>query len=260
MPAACVPARSMVESAAMRAPARLRAVARALVLALAASSAWLARPAPAQELPPRCGGLCRPDRRGCFVSRADLVRGESFVDGDELLALVNRTPAGALPHHYAPRDLVDLETMRHERASRCVPPRKQCLRADAATAYAGLAEAMREAGLRPYVSSAFRAYPVQCATFLGWASRERGGFCAAATASALPGHSQHQLGTAMDLFTRDWMDGGNRFREGFGCSPGGLWIAAHAHEHGFVVSYPLHPDYRRPGEACGAIRGRRGAD
>jgi D-alanyl-D-alanine carboxypeptidase len=118
-----------------------------------------------------------------------------------------------------------------------------------------LEQAMRDAGLHPYGSSAYRGYEVQCSTFLGWAHRERGGWCEAATASALPGHSQHQLGTAIDLFTREWTDGGGRFREGFGCSRGGRWIAAHAHEHGFVIAYPLHPDYRRPGSECAALEG-----
>lgn len=210
----------------------------------------MAAGAPAQDLPPRCSGLVQADGRGRFVSPADLLAPAALVDGDDLLALVNRTPVGALPHDYVPRDLVDLATMQPARAQECVPPRKQCLRAEAARAYAELAAAMHAAGLRPYVSSAFRAYAVQCATFRHWASRARGGFCEAVTASALPGHSQHQLGTAIDLFTRDWLEGGDRFREGFGCTPGGRWIAEHAHEYGFVLPYPLHPDYRREGSDC----------
>lgn len=237
----------------------VRRWARLLLAALGVASLWLAASAPAQtELHPRCGNLVRPDRRGRFVARADMLRPAGHVDGDDLLALVNRTPLGALPHDYAPADLVDLATMRPARPSQCVPPQRQCLRAEAARAYQALEAAMRAAGERPYVSSAFRAYHVQCATFSSWAGRERDGFCAAATASALPGHSQHQLGTAIDLFTRDWMDGGDRFREGFGCTSGARWMAEHAHEHGFVIPYPLHPDYRREGSECAAPRGEEG--
>ena len=184
------------------------------------------------------------------MARADLLAPEGLVDGDDLLALVNRSPRGALPHDYAPRDLVDLETMRAARVHQCVPPRKQCLREEAAHAWRALEAAMRAEGLRPYLYSAFRAYQVQCATFLGWAERERGGFCEAVTASALPGHSQHQLGTTLDVFTMDWLEGGDRFREGFGCTPGGRWLAANAHQHGFVLPYPLHADYRREGSEC----------
>jgi D-alanyl-D-alanine carboxypeptidase len=187
------------------------------------------------------------------VAREDLVRQGSRLDGDDLLALVNRTPIGALPPDYAPDDLVDVATMRVARAWQCTPPTRQCLRREAARAYARMAAAMHDAGLRPYVSSAFRAYRVQCSTFTNWAERERDGFCAAATASALPGHSQHQLGTTLDVFTYDWAAGGDKFRSGFGCTDAGRWLAEHAHEHGFVLPYPLHPDYRRDGSECAAI-------
>lgn len=182
------------------------------------------------------------------MAEADLAVPDGLVDGDDLLARVNRTPGGALPPEYAPSDLVDVETMRPARASECVPPRKQCLREEAARAYRALEAAMRAEGMRPQLTSAFRGYAVQCATFLRWASRD--GFCDAVTSSALPGHSQHQLGTSLDLFTREWSAGGARFREGYGCAPGGRWLRAHAHEHGFVLPYPLHPDYRREGSEC----------
>jgi LAS superfamily LD-carboxypeptidase LdcB len=231
---------------------RIRGSILAAVALLAVS---LAYPAPAQDAAPRCVELSRPDRRSRnFVAQTDLFSAPA-ADGNDLLALVNRTPSGGLASSYRPDDLVDLATMRPARAWECVPPRKQCLRRDAADAYQRLAAAMRAGGMRPYVSSAFRAYHVQCSTFLGWAARERGGFCEAVTASAIPGHSQHQLGTAIDLFEHQWNLTGNRFREGFGCTPAGRWIAAHAHEYGYLLPYPLHPDYLRDGSDCAAVRG-----
>lgn len=222
-------------------------LAAALVALGLAGGAW------AQELPARCTGLCRADRAGHFVSRPDLFVAGGRLTGDDLLAPVDRTPSGTLPPDFAPDDLVDLESMRPMRAHRCTPPAHQCLRREAARAYRSMARAMREAGQSPHVSSAFRAYRVQCSTFLGWA--QDGGFCEATTSSALPGHSEHQLGTTLDLFTYGWTNEGNKFRPGYGCSPGGRWIAEHAHEHGFVLSYPLHPDYRREGSECAAIEG-----
>lgn len=229
-----------------------RAVRSGIRISILVIAFAVVTPIPAQESA-RCVELTRPDRRArAFVAAQDLV---PRVDGSSLLALVNRTPTGVLAPDYAPDDLVDLATMRPARAHECVPPRMQCLRAEAAHAYRRLELAMRAERLRPAVSSAFRGYTVQCATFLGWAAQERGGFCEAVTASALPGHSHHQLGTAIDLFDYEWNNSGNRFREGFGCTPAGLWIAAHAHEHGFVLSYPLHPDYLREGSNCAAIRG-----
>jgi len=216
--------------------------------AVALAVVWTAAAQPA--LPPMCSGLDRSDGRGHFVARADLLRTEA-AGGEALLALVNRSPAGALPPDWAPDDLVDLETGRPARWYRCTPPRKQCMRREAAAAYRAMAAAMREAGHRPIATSAFRAYRVQCSTFDRWV--RRGEFCEATTVSALPGHSQHQLGTTVDLFTRAWVDGGDKFRPGYGCSDGGRWLEAHAHEHGFVLPYPLHPDYRRG--ACGAVPG-----
>lgn len=222
------------------------------VLLCLAAAVLLASGAIAQDLPARCAGLCRADDDGHFVAMADLARPSSALDGDDLLAPVNRSPAGALPPDYSPTDMVNLETMRPTRAWRCTPPRRQCLRREAARAYRRLARAMREAGHSPHVSSAFRAYAVQCSTFARWARPEHGGFCAATTVSALPGHSQHQLGTTIDLFTYAWTGEGDKFRPGFGCSPGGRWIAEHGPEHGFVLPYPLHPDYRAPGSECRA--------
>lgn len=207
----------------------------------------------AQELPARCTDLSRPDDEGRFVAMADLARPESALDGDDLLVVVDRSPEGALPPSYRPDDLVDLATMRPERAWRCTPPARQCLRREAALAYRGLAEAMRAAGHAPHVGSAFRDYRVQCGTFHRWA--ERSDFCEAARASALPGHSQHQLGTTLDLFTYAWTNEGDKFRPGFGCSDGGRWIAEHAHEHGFVLPYPLHADFRAEGSDCAAVGG-----
>jgi len=219
------------------------------LLAIAA----LAGAALAQDLPARCTDLTRPDRDGRFIALADLARPASALDGDEPLVLVDRSPQGALPPSYAPDDLVDLATMRPTRPFRCLPPRTQCLRRDAARDYRAMARAMRDDGLSPHVSSAFRRYQTQCSTFSRWV--RRGALCEAATASALPGHSQHQLGTALDLFTYEWTNAGDKFRPGFGCTPGGRWIAAHAHEHGFVLPYPLHPDLRRDGSDCAAVDG-----
>ncbi len=228
----------------------MRAVRALFAVSLFAA---LAGGALAQDLPARCTDLSRADRGGHFVAMADLARPMSALDGDALLALVDRSPEGALPPDYAPTDLVDLETMRASRASRCTPPSRQCLRRDAALAYRRLARAMRQAGHAPHPSSAFRAYRVQCSTFGRWS--RRGGFCEATSVSALPGHSQHQLGTTLDLFTYAWASGGDKFRPGYGCSPGGRWIAEHAHEFGFVLTYPLHHDFRARGSTCSAIEG-----
>lgn len=53
---------------------------------------------------------------------------------------------------------------------------------------------------------------------------------AADTYSAWPGHSEHQTGLAFDIgsITND-----------YGETAAGKWLAAHAHEYGFIIRYPL---------------------
>jgi D-alanyl-D-alanine carboxypeptidase len=51
---------------------------------------------------------------------------------------------------------------------------------------------------------------------------------------ARPGHSEHQLGTAIDVTD----EGATDVDQSWAASPAGQWIASHAHEHGFILSYP----------------------
>ena len=56
----------------------------------------------------------------------------------------------------------------------------------------------------------------------------------AAAYTARPGHSEHQLGTAIDVLDPQ----GRELNANFGLTPTGVWVEAHAHEFGFVLSYP----------------------
>jgi D-alanyl-D-alanine carboxypeptidase len=175
----------------------------------------------------------------------------AFVDGDDLLAIANRAPTGVLPPDYAPHDLVDVHDLSPRSVGEC-DGAHDCLRREAATALHTLLDAMKAAGMPGRIVSGFRAFRTQCWVFDGWAAKAKGGFCEAATQSALPGHSQHQLGTTVDLFTTDWMSKGEPFRDGFGCTPGGRWLDEHAWEYGFALPYPIDPDDRRDGSRCAA--------
>lgn len=223
--------------------------ALAPTLALVALGGWThAQPPP----PAACTGLTRPDRDGHFVAREDLAGPRSPADGDDWLALVNRSPRGVLAASYAPRDLVDLRTMARALPAACSPPDRQCLRREAAIALRALAAALRAQTREVLVvHSAFRRHRIQCEVFHRWL-RRAGNFCPAVVANALPGHSQHQLGTAADVFSASWLRGGYRFRDGFGCSVAGRWLAEHAWTFGFVIPYPLHPDHRAPASDCQA--------
>lgn len=90
-----------------------------------------------------------------------------------------------------------------------------------------LDRAAEDAGVELSVASAYRSYDDQVRTFT---SLERAyGRAFALESAARPGHSEHQLGTALDV-------------EG-----GGTWLVEHAPEHGFVVSYPAE---RSPAFTC----------
>lgn len=52
---------------------------------------------------------------------------------------------------------------------------------------------------------------------------------------ARPGHSEHQLGTTIDVTT----EGETDVDQSWGATPNGQWVATNAHEYGFLLSYPL---------------------
>jgi zinc D-Ala-D-Ala carboxypeptidase len=56
----------------------------------------------------------------------------------------------------------------------------------------------------------------------------------AAHRTARPGHSEHQLGTSVDVLD----PGGGDLTLDFAATPQGQWVAAHSWEYGFVLSYP----------------------
>lgn len=205
-----------------------------------------------------CLSLIRPDRDGRWIHAADVLPPLGFVDGDDLLTLVNRSPRFVLAPDYVPSDLVEVDTGLELPASACVPPRHQCLRRDAASALRVMLDAMAAAGMPGHVHSAYRSFVTQCGVFRKWSYGEGDGFCHATTSSAVAGHSQHQLGTAVDLFTEAWMHQfANPMRGGFGCTPGGRWLAEHSWEFGWVIPYPLPLAERAPGSDC---RRRDGGD
>ncbi len=105
-----------------------------------------------------------------------------------------------------------------------------------------MAEAAQAAGAPIAVESAYRSYATQVYTFTYWAQHY--GEKAALMGSARPGHSEHQLGVAIDFrsagtdaqWTGDWAT-----------TPAGGWMAANAWQYGFVMSYPAATS---PGITC----------
>lgn len=98
---------------------------------------------------------------------------------------------------------------------------------------AAMAAAWDAAGLTIEIESAYRSYDDQAATFDDWVARI--GEEAARARTARPGHSEHQLGTAIDVVSPGWS---GRFGDWATETAEGAWMAAHAWEYGFAMSYP----------------------
>jgi D-alanyl-D-alanine carboxypeptidase len=95
-----------------------------------------------------------------------------------------------------------------------------------------LRKAAEEAGTPVALVAGYRSYDQQALLF------ERRvddlGYEDAIRRTALPGHSEHQLGTAVDFKTPGQAD----VDQAWASSPAGTWMAQNAHRFGFVLSYP----------------------
>lgn len=136
-------------------------------------------------------------------------------DPADLGVLVNkRRPLS--PVSYAPKDLTSIGS--------------EQLRKDAAAALTRLLEGARKAGHPLNVISGYRSAKDQQAVHDLYV--QRSGSKVADSLSARAGYSEHQTGLAADL-----SNGTCELRACFGDTAAGKWIAAHAHEYGFIVRY-----------------------
>ena len=104
---------------------------------------------------------------------------------------------------------------------------------DPAAAIVRLLDAAQTEGHTMRIRSAYRSYEEQQRTFQFWIDRL--GETQARRESAPPGHSEHQLGTTVDVSSAavSW-----ELITPFGETPEGEWLAANAHRFGFALSYP----------------------
>ncbi len=147
----------------------------------------------------------------------------------DLLTYVDRDVA--LTRDFEPEDLeiVPLETSNV--AFRPIP-----LRAVVHRPLLDMLAAMNQAGLSVWVMSGYRSYSEQSLAFEKWQKLypER-----AVDISAVPGHSEHQLGTAVD-FSTPYMDDlySDFFHVNFSQTSEGQWLLRQAAYYGFTLSYP----------------------
>lgn len=100
----------------------------------------------------------------------------------------------------------------------------------AADSFAGMMNAMQIAGLPTAVTSSYRSYDSQVATYNYWV-RMNGSQASADTVSARPGYSEHQTGLAVDLAV------GSCSLECFAGTAQHAWLVAHGAEYGFIQRY-----------------------
>jgi D-alanyl-D-alanine carboxypeptidase len=99
-----------------------------------------------------------------------------------------------------------------------------------------LASAAKAAGAPIAIQSAFRSYSNQVATFNYWVKVD--GYAVALTVSARPGHSEHQLGTAIDFKSYGGSAPWNY--SDWATTKAGAWMKANAWRYGFIMSYPKY--------------------
>jgi D-alanyl-D-alanine carboxypeptidase len=95
----------------------------------------------------------------------------------------------------------------------------------------------KSAGIDLKVVSAYRSYDLQASIYASYVQQY--GVDKANTFSAQPGHSQHQLGTAIDFSTQEIHYDLN---QDFANTKAGQWLQTNAYKYGFYISYPKGQD------------------
>ena len=133
-----------------------------------------------------------------------------------------------LPQDYRP---ADLQVIDDRWAAPGFPG--ATMRAASAGPLVEMLTAAQAQGVELRVRSSFRSYQEQARTFQFWIDQL--GEAQARRESAPPGNSEHQLGTTADVISRsvNW-----ELIIAFGQTAEGKWLAAHAPEYGFAISYP----------------------
>ncbi|WP_068783889.1 M15 family metallopeptidase [Paenibacillus phocaensis] len=151
----------------------------------------------------------------------------AMADPQSVAVLINKQ--FALPDEYEPKDLVypDVRFTFKEKIE------KRMMRKEAAAALEELFEGAEKDGIYLAGVSAYRSHRTQTALFNRYV--EKDGEEVAKTYSAVPGHSEHETGLAIDV---SGSDGKCAAESCFGDTKEAAWLADHATEYGFIIRYP----------------------
>ncbi len=136
-------------------------------------------------------------------------------------------PIHRLPAEYVPELLVSTTQAGLQAGYEVRPEVVDDLRA--------MAEASRAADAEIAVRWAYRSYGEQAGAFAYWT--RQAGLERALRFSARPGHSEHQLGTALDFRSADSLRAPWDYDD-WGDTPAGTWMRQNSWRYGFVLSYP----------------------
>jgi D-alanyl-D-alanine carboxypeptidase len=172
-------------------------------------------PAPPPELPPCVDG--------------DTI---TTQDPDHDWATILVDTAVALPAGYGPPDLHNISEAGFPFAEGVM------LRSLVMDDLSALREAATANGTPLGVLDGYRSYPRQVELY-EQRSGDTGSY-EAGSRVVRPGHSDHQLGTALDVTT----EGATDVDASWSSSSTGQWLASNAHEFGFIITYPTDASER----------------
>ncbi|MFB7814434.1 D-alanyl-D-alanine carboxypeptidase family protein [Paenibacillus chitinolyticus] len=146
---------------------------------------------------------------------------------ESMTVLVNKQ--FKLPDSYKPSDLVypDVNFVFAEKIE------KRMMRKEAAGALEKMFAAAKNDGTPLAGVSAYRSHSTQTTLFNRYVQKD--GEAAAKKYSAVPGHSEHETGLAIDV---SGSTGKCAAEDCFGGTPEAKWLEDHAHEYGFIIRYP----------------------
>jgi len=159
---------------------------------------------------------------GCDTITLDAA----FTDTNSLLLLANKKVK--LPDGYVPSDLVD--------AGIPCSNGSATMKAEAAAALQNMYRDAAANGVSLMISSAYRGESYQQRLYSTYSAEY--GQAVADTISSRPGYSDHQTGLAADFVEQGPYD----LQEEFEGTASGQWLAANAHNYGFIMRYPQGKD------------------
>jgi len=178
---------------------------------------------PTTTFPLAAGATTTTALQACALAEGDEaggVLGDPRVNWDRVVI----DPAHRLPPDFEPDDLVSVS-----QAGFASPDQ---VRSIVIADLAALRSAAEANGTPLVVVSGYRSYSYQEDLFDNRV--EQVGEAEATRRTARPGHSEHQLGTAVDVLEPGAAD----LTTAFAATPQGQWLAANAYTYGFVISYP----------------------